>query len=372
MGTTQWELFRGYSLEDAKLIVEKSAGTGFTFAQVMLLGVGDGTKANVYGEKPWVGNDPAKPNEAYFRNVDAVVAAAGAKGLTISMTIYHQRYRPYITREKLRGWARWVVGRYKDAPNIVWSMTPEVSDEFVPVVRELAAGIREVDGGRHLITFKPDPAPHKPGWMHGEDWLDYSSMQVWKWIETIYSMVTTEYNLKPTKPINMGEGAYEAGSEYGFEVTPLWVRRQAYYSYLAGAHHAYGHNDSWRILPTWKQALDAPGAAQLGLLRKIFEARDEWWQLVPDQGVLASGGVTEGQVLNLAARHKDGKWAMVYCAAEAKVAVDMGKLAGKTAKAVWIDPRTAKETPAGEWETRGTREFATPKGWEDALLVLET
>jgi len=21
----------------------------------------------------------------------------------------------------------------------------------------------------------------------------------------------------------------------------------------------YGHNDSWRILPTWKEALDAPG-----------------------------------------------------------------------------------------------------------------
>ena len=50
----------------------------------------------------------------------------------------------------------------------------------------------------------------------------------------------------------MGEGAYEHGSEYGFEVTPLWVRRQAYYSYFAGAHHAYGHNDSWRVLPTWR------------------------------------------------------------------------------------------------------------------------
>jgi len=32
-------------------------------------------------------------------------------------------------------------------------------------------------------------------------------------------------NLKPVKPVLMAEGAYEAGSEYGFEVTPLWIRR---------------------------------------------------------------------------------------------------------------------------------------------------
>ncbi|MEO8427123.1 MAG: DUF4038 domain-containing protein [Verrucomicrobiota bacterium] len=74
---------------------------------------------------------------------------------------------------------------------------------------------------------------------------------------------------KPTKPIRMAEGAYERGSEYEFEVTPLWIRRQAYYWYLAGAHHAYGHNDSWRVLPTWKEALDAPGATQLGILKSF-------------------------------------------------------------------------------------------------------
>ena len=87
-------------------------------------------------------------------------------------------------------------------------------------------------------------------------------------VELIYPLVTKDYNLKPVKPVLMAEGAYEAGSEYGFDVTPLWVRRQAYYSYLAGAHHTYGHNDSWRVLPTWKKALDAPGAVQLGISRR--------------------------------------------------------------------------------------------------------
>ncbi len=121
-------------------------------------------------------------------------------------------------------------------------------------------------------------------------------MQTWTSVELIYPMVTKDYGLKPVKPVLMAEGAYEAGSEYGFDVTPLWVRRQAYYSYLAGGHHTYGHNDSWRVLPTWKQALDAPGAVQTGHSQEdLHWPAGEWWRLVPDQSVFASGGNTEGR-----------------------------------------------------------------------------
>ncbi len=228
------------------------------------------------------------------------------------MTLYHQRYRKFITVANARAWAKWLARRYKDVPTIVWSMTPEAKPEFVPILRELAAGLHEGDGGSHLITFKPDPAPYSSSFIHGERWLDFDSMQTWKQVELIYPFVTKDYNLKPVKPVLMAEGAYERGSEYGFDVTPLWIRRQAYYSFLAGAHHTYGHNDSWRVLPTWKQALDAPGATQLGILKKVFEDRKEWWNLVPDQDVFASGGNTSGQILNLAARHKDGRWIIAY------------------------------------------------------------
>ena len=52
LGTTQWELFRGYRLEDAKTILEKTASHGFTFVQVKLLGQGDGNQPNAYGQQP--------------------------------------------------------------------------------------------------------------------------------------------------------------------------------------------------------------------------------------------------------------------------------------------------------------------------------
>src|SRR5262249_8325395 len=161
-------------------------------------------------------------------------------------------------------------------------------------------------------------------------------------------MVTKDYQLRPPKPVLMAECAYERGSEYGFEVTPLWVRRQAYYSYLAGGHHAYGHNDSWRILPTWKEALDAPGAVQLGVLKRAFEGREEWWRLVPDQGVFTSGGRTSGRVLNLAARHADGRWVMIYLGDRCSFSVDMGKVAdAEGVRASWIDPRGGREFSLG-------------------------
>ncbi len=371
LGTTQWQLFRGYKLEEARTILERSAGHGFSFVQVMLMGVGDGTAPNVYGQKPWNNDDPLTPNEAYFKNVDAVVRIAGDNNLAISMTLYHQRYRRHITVKNARQWAEWLARRYKDSPNIVWSMTPEARQEFVPVLRELAAGLHAGDGGRHLVTFKPDPAPYSSSFIHAEAWLDFDSMQTWKSVRLIYPMVTKDYNLKPVKPVLMAEGAYEAGSEYGFEVTPLWIRRQAWYSYLAGGHHTYGHNDSWRVLATWKKALDAPGAVQMGLLKKIFTARKEWWLMVPDQSVFASGSRTEGDVLHLAARHPDGKSAMLYLADRASFSVNMNKLAARKVNVFWLDPKTGNAVPSGQEANAGIKAFATPAGWEDAILVLE-
>jgi hypothetical protein len=126
------------------------------------------------------------------------------------------------------------------------------------------------------------------------------------------------------------------------------------------------------MLPTWKKALDAPGAVQMGILKKVFLGRKEWWHLVPDQSIFASGGNSKGDVLNLAARHKDGRWIMVYLGAKASFSINMDKFAaGTQAKASWIDPRTGDSASVGIFPNSGVQTFAMPEGWEDALLVLE-
>jgi hypothetical protein len=404
LGTTQWELFRGYTQEEARIILEESRKRGFTFVQIKLLGQGDGTKPNVYGQKPWIDDDPLTPNEAYFRNVDTVIRMAQENDLIILPSVYHQSCRKYITVAKARRWARWVAQRYKDTPNIVWTTTPEARQDFIPVIRELAAGLREGDGGRHIMSLKPDPSPYSSSFLHVESWLDFNSMQTWNAVKLIYPMVTYDYHLQPPKPVLMAEGAYEAGSEYRFDVTPLWVRRQAYYSYLAGAHHTYGHNASWRILPSWKEALNAPGAVQMGVLKKIFLARKGWWLLVPDQSLFAAGGragdwplprefaseaerrayvrdlgpfesasgqPTGNDLLHLAARHQNGKWAMFYLADKAAFSVNLGKLSAPRVNVFWVNPINGEAKPAGQEPNAGVKSYSTPEGWEDALLILE-
>ena len=371
LGDTQWELFRAFPLADVRTILEDRKSKGFSVVQVMLTGVGDGTGPNVAGQKPWVNDDPSTPNDQHFRHVDSVMELTRESGLVVALGIFHQLQASRIAPANARAYATWLARRYRDAPNLIWSMYPRAEQEFVPITRQLAAGLQEGDGGTHIITVHPDPAPASSSFIHEEPWLSFDSVQTWGHTNLIVPMVTHDYHLEPAKPVVMAEGAYEAGIEYGFDVTPLWIRRQAYWTYLAGGHHSYGHNDSWRLPPTWRDALDAPGAAQLGVLRTALLERTGWWDLVPDQSLIA--GCEEGDpALNAAARSAVGDWGLVYLGGSATASIRMDEVgAGGTVDASWIDPTNGETTAVRGFTATGTQGFSAPEGWEDALLLLE-
>jgi hypothetical protein len=185
-------------------------------------------------------------------------------------------------------------------------------------------------------------------------------------------MTLADYQKTPTKPVTMLEGVYEGGEEYGYPITPLLVRREAYYTCLAGGFHGYGHNDFWRVRPRWREALDDPGARQMTILKEIFTSLPEWWTLVPDQSVLTSGGTTEGDVLNLGARSANGKWIIAYVAGQTNVTANVAKItAADSASAEWIDPATGKQQWIGNFPTRGAQQFTRPASWQDGVLVVK-
>jgi hypothetical protein len=373
MGSTQWSIFRSYTIADATTIVDSMKPHGFSIMATMLVGGTDATVPNIENQKAWLNDDPSTPNEAYFTRVDAIVKHANDIGLLVRIGMLHNSQLPYMANGKGRAYAKWVATRYKDLPNIVWSLHGNVDDPaLVAMVREMAAGIQEGDGGTHLISQKPDPSPKSSGQIQGEPWLAFTESQTWNRIDLVYSMVSTDYQRTPPKPTVMDEGTYEAGPEYGFPITPLLVRRQAYYSYLAGGSHTYGHNDTLHATATWKESLDAPGALELGQMKKMFLTLPEWWLLTPDPSILTMGGSTNGDVLYIAARHKTGKWALVYAAAQRMFTIDMSKLDAGPVHAQWMDPRTGDRTAAGDLPNTGTHAFSTPNGWEDALLLLTT
>ncbi|MCC6353233.1 MAG: DUF4038 domain-containing protein, partial [Verrucomicrobiae bacterium] len=187
LGDTQWQLTRDVPLPDVHEILRVRKKQGFSAFQVMLTGVGEGLLPNVEGQKPWLNDDPATPNDAFFRHADKVIAAAGEVGMILVLGIYHQEQAKRITPDNARAYARWIAHRYKAAPNIIWTMYPKAKPEFVPVCRELAAGLREVDAsggasgghasGGHLITLHPDPSPTSSSFIHDEPWLDFNMNQ---------------------------------------------------------------------------------------------------------------------------------------------------------------------------------------------------
>ena len=361
LGDTQWQLFRDFTVEDATAILEKRKAQGFSAVQVMITGEGDGTKPNVEGATPWVDNDPARPNDAYFRNADAVIEAAGRLDIALVLGLYHKTQLQTFPIGPSREYARQLAARWSNAPHIIWTAYPEASHEYVPIMREIVAGLKEGEDRPHLITIHCDPSPASSSFLLGEDWLDFHMIQTWHDLPFNVPMVRADYALEPAMPVVMAEGGYETAPHTGAPWSPLNCRKQAYWSYLSGGHHSYGHHGNWTSPGTWRDWIDSPGAAQMGVCRQVLESLPEWWNLVPDQDLFVHGE-GEGEEQSMAARSSSGDWAIVYLARPGRVVLD-SSIAWLPAEL--IDPRTGERTatkPHGQ-------SVKTPDGWEDAVFV---
>ncbi len=363
LGDTQWELFLSFKEEEAEAILEDRRAKGFNAIQVMLLGVGGGKKANAAGAKPFIDDNISTPNEEYFSGVDRVVRKAAGKGLVLVVGIYHKspEYGKMITRDNARAWGAWVGRRYRSDPNIIWSMYPVANAAYVPVVRELAAGLAEGDGGRHLVTVHPDPSPASSSWIHDEPWLSFNTLQTWRSTFINYTMVAADCARTPAKPVVNGEARYEA--EGG--TTPLNVRNGAWWSCLAGGFYSFGHGGNWMKPADWKSWIDSPGSRQMKVLGDFFRSLD-WWNLAPDPSILPGKAGEKA-----AARSSNRDWAVVYLPSSAAVDVDLAAVnASDSARVSWTNPATGEVRSAGSVEAAGIRSFTPPEGWADAALLL--
>jgi hypothetical protein len=162
------------------------------------------------------------------------------------------------------------------------------------------------------------------------------------------------------------------------------VRQGAYWAMLAGAAgHGYGAMDLYYLykanegpfprngFQSWRKAMAYEGARQVGLMRRLFEARP-WYKLVPDQSVIASGTAEDADHVQ-AARAEDGSFLLAYLPTGKPVRIHMEKISGKQVKARWYNPREGTWREIGEYASTGTREFVAPSRGpqNDWLLVLD-
>ena len=265
--------------------------------------------ANANGDKPWLNDDPARPTTPTSATSTRSSSSANQQGLVLAMLPtwgYYVNDRAVLNAANARGYGRWLGARYKDAPNVIWvNGGDRIATGFEDVYRELARGLREGDGGAHLITYHPCGWRSSSQYFHGDDWLGFDMIETWTEWSKVYPAVLADTLLSPRKPVVLGEGAYENGPEYPQgPITPLIVRRQAWWAVMAGGFPTYGQDQMWRMEPGWDQTFDTPGAAHVARMKEIVTALP-WWEMAPDQGLFATGVGSE-RTLNTALRSYRG------------------------------------------------------------------
>ncbi len=397
LGDTGWDLFQILKREDVDWYLEDRAKKGFTIIEAVVLAERDGLGPNIYGHRPLLNDNPATPNEAFFQDVDYIVNKAEQLGLIIGMlptwgNFWHsfEGTTGIFTNQSARSYGRYLGNRYKDKP-IVWILGGDrvpTYDVQYGIINSLAQGLREGDEGRHLITFHPD-VNLASDFFRGDDWLDIDMAQ------TGHSSLSLNYQTAqrsresvPVRPYIDGESRYEDHPDR-FDPNNGWlddfdVRQTAYWSMLSGAAgHTYGNHNVWQFNGSgsrgpftyarnfWKDALNQPGAVQMGIMKKFFESHS-WQDLAPDQSLIAGDNPeTEEHIAAAISQNKD--LLMAYTPYGRTIKVNTGKINKSSFCAYWFNPRDGKLNSIGSFQKKETQEFIAPSEGRgnDWLLVID-
>ncbi len=398
LGDTAWELFHRLNREEADRYLTNRAAQGFTVIQAVVLAELDGLKTpNAYGDRPFLSDDPSQPNEAYFKHVDYIVNRAASLGLYIGMLPTWGdkvgQYGNYFFNEKnARAYGRFLGKRYQDQP-IIWILGGDrPPDVTADIWTEMAHGLGEGDGGKHLKTFHPFGGGHSSVAFHYSDWLDFNMIQSGHSATgNNYQRIQYDYNLRPPKPVMDGEPAYEYPPDAIPPKRPvgaLEVRRRAYWALFSGAFgHTYGTHPIWQmyapprqplwdVTTPWYDAMDLPGAKQLAHVKALLFSRP-FLTRIPDQSVIysgLSGGLEYVSVTRDGTRgQNDASYVMAYFPQGVTVTLKTERLAGKIIRGWWFNPRDGSAQSLGEFPKEPRAAFTPPtkSTTEDWILVLD-
>jgi Protein of unknown function (DUF4038)/Putative collagen-binding domain of a collagenase len=397
LGDTAWKLIHATTREECSYYLHMRARQGFTVIQTVALSEFDNfQKPNVLGLKPFEDAKFSVPNEAYFARVVEIVREAASLGLYVALVpSWGDKLTapwgagPRIFRndnlESARSYARYLGTKLKGESNLLWILGgdrppcvrgtgndyPEASaraagfpvdQDWRPIWREFAAGLKEGWGVETVIGYHPQGGASSSLYLHEEPWLSFNGMQsghgsghdvpVWEWI-------ARDYEKLPAKPTLDLEPNYE---DHPVNPWPTWdaangffrdldVRKQTYRSVFAGGCGVtYGHNSIWGFVNArnhaplyperdWVDAMERPGGRQMIFLRKLMESRP-YFRRIPDRTLIRGNAGVWAQHVQ-ATRDAEGKYAFVYFpGTDMEVSLELSSMATKKLKMWWYDPRT--------------------------------
>lgn len=400
LGDTAWELFHRLSREDSLVYLRDRSAKGFTVIQAVLLAEIDGLDSpNANGDKPLIGRDPTKPGESYFQHVDQVISMAEDLQLYMALLpTWGDKWNkawgqgPEIfTPENARSYGEFLGRRYAGYSNVVWVLggdrVPETESHY-QIIRAMASGIKKHDP-LHLMTYHPNGGRIASDYVGQEDWLDINMFQSRHQSGfKEYKFTQKALEARPERPVIDAEPGYENIPN----LLNKWnlkrldaedVRRSAYWNMFAGAAgHTYGCNEVWQMHSPehqgffgaqlhWKEAMQLPGAAQMGHLRRLFEFLP--WQNMRNEPKLLVRGVLSRFRHTLAMVSPDKDIILVYSPYGQAFRLKLSVMMEPALTAFWFDPASGQLKKQGEYSNGHTVKF-TPgtknAGKDHVLLVM--
>jgi hypothetical protein len=430
LGDTAWELIDHTTREESEYYLHTRAMQGFTVIQTVVLAEFEGiTQPSALGQKPFIDEDPRRPNEAYFDRVKEIVDRAASEGLYVALVpIWGDKLTapwgdgPRIFRldnlNDARSFGQYLGHKLRDCRNVMWILGGDrpprlgglhsqsmldrartagfpADQDWTPIWREVASGLAARSGRNPLILYHPQGGPDSSSvFLHNEPWLSVNGMQsghggghdvpVWEWI-------ARDYAKTPAKPTLDLEPNYE---DHPYNPWPTWnpatgyfrdldVRKQVYRSVFAGGCGVtYGHHAVWGFVGNrnpvinhadrdWINALQRPAGRQMIFLRELMESRP-FFTRVPDQSLIV-GDPGNGGMHMQATRDAGGSYAFIYFPMDDQSArIDLSKLRAGEIRAWWYDPRTGVGTLIDTITAPAMREFRSPPYGPDWVLVLDS
>jgi hypothetical protein len=346
----------------------------------------------VAGGRDYEHYDMSKPNEDYFKQLDAVVALAAKHGFLVFLNpCAANGWLPTLRNNGIAAaydYGKYLGQRYRKYPNVAWlsgvdfSTWKDLRDDAL--VRAVARGIKA-------------EAPHQLQTL--ELWATASSLDNRPWARVLslngtytyssaYMQIEHSYNQNPVMPTFLMETHYEdecVGEPRDCGTAPV-LRRQEYWSMLSGGKGVwYGNFYFWTFNPAWESHFNTIGVAQIGIWKSFFTSLP-WQELVPDGAhkVVVSGlgayGTFQTPVskseFSTAAVTPDGKVVVVYMPTARSITVNMAEIKAP-ASAKWFDPTDGSysEAAAGRVVNKGEHTFTPPahshSGDGDWVLLLD-
>jgi Protein of unknown function (DUF4038)/Putative collagen-binding domain of a collagenase len=393
---------------DATTYLTDRGNRGFNALWIELLcddytfGYGSEGQANygrdVNGNNPFAATlaggyyDLTTPNEAYWSHVDFIVQTAAANGLQCLFTPLDQGGWTQTSlangTSRCQQYGQFLGNRYRNYPNIIWNFGNDFqqwrTQQNDAVILAIADGVRSTDPN-HLITIQLDfPVSES---QDDTNWISrINTNGVYTYYPT-YAECYVAYNKPTIMPVLFLEENYEDENNLCEVGTPSILRRQEYWSILAGSLGGHMYGSYWidRFDPAWQQHLSSQSVTELGYFKNFFTGI-AFHALVPDQNhTLLTAGygifnnnntcISENDYATAAAA-PDGSLAVIYTPVAHTMTVALGNFNGPVT-ARWFDPTNATfQTVAGSpFPNVGTHNFTTPgnnsAGDPDWVLLLE-